>query len=56
MKEVFEANPDINFLFCFEDENCFVNETDAKNYARTSGLPYKEVTKESEIKQPKNKK
>lgn len=49
MKDVFDANPEVNSLFCFEDGNCFINETDAKNYARTSGMVYKEVLKQPKI-------
>ena len=52
-KSVFDANPNVNELFSFEDGTCFyINElNNAINYAKKSGLEYKIIKRENEEKQ-----
>lgn len=67
MEAIWNANPTINMLYCFEDGNCFVRRSDAAAYSKTTGSEYvvklrsnlvKEQSEQTEIKpQPtKNKK
>lgn len=53
MEAIWNANPTVSMLYCFEDGNCFVKRSDAAAYSKTTGLEY--VVKlrpktESEIK------
>jgi hypothetical protein len=40
MEAIWNANPNINTLFCFEDGNCFVKHGDAASHAKTTGATY----------------
>jgi hypothetical protein len=48
MEAIWNANPNINTLFCFEDGNCFVKHGDAASHAKTTGLTYKQVSRQTE--------
>lgn len=45
MEAIWNANPTINMLFCFEDGNCFEKLSDAASYAKTTGQSYKQVSR-----------
>jgi hypothetical protein len=48
MEAIWNANPNINTLFCFEDGNCFVKHGDAASHAKTTGATYKQVSRPTE--------
>lgn len=62
MEAIWNANPDVNVLFAFEDGNAFVKLSDAVAYKRTTQKDYTrverptEVTEEIKETKPKNKK
>ena len=63
MEAIWNSNPKINMLFCFEDGNCFEKLSDAVAYKRTTQMDYtrverptEEVTEEIKETKPKNKK
>lgn len=62
MEAIWNANPDVNVLFAFEDGNCFEKLSDAVAYKRTTQMDYTRVERPTEEKEevketkPKNKK
>jgi hypothetical protein len=46
MEDIWNANPTITRLFAFEDGNCFINQSDAASYKKTTGKGYSIVEKE----------
>jgi hypothetical protein len=48
MEAIWNANQNINTLFCFEDGNCFVKLSDAASHAKTTGATYKQVSRQTE--------
>ena len=40
MEAIWNANPNINLLYCFEDGNCFEKLNDAASYAKETGNTY----------------
>lgn len=40
MEAIWNSNPDVKMMYCFEDGNCFIKHGDAASYARTTGMPY----------------
>lgn len=62
MEATWNANPNINMLFCFEDGNFFEKLSDAVAYKRTTKKDYTRVERPTEEKEevketkPKNKK
>ena len=63
MEAIWNANPNVNMLFCFEDGNCFEKLSDAVNYKRAEGKDYvrverptEEVNEEVKETKTKNKK
>lgn len=50
MEEIWNANPDVNLLYCFEDGNCFVKLSDAGSHKKTTGGNYKPVSRPTEEK------
>lgn len=62
MEAIWNANPDVNVLFAFEDGNAFVKLSDAVAYKRTTQMDYTRVERPKEEKEevketkPKNKK
>lgn len=54
MEAIWNANPTVNMMFCFEDGNCFIKHTEAASYAKETGKPYivkmrEEVTQVKEV-------
>jgi hypothetical protein len=43
MEAIWNANPNVNMLFCFEDGNCFEKLSDAVAYKRTTQMDYERV-------------
>lgn len=59
MDAIWESNPGVNLLFCFEDGNCFAKHGEAASYAKETGKPYtvkQRPTNEVEIKPTKTTK
>jgi len=63
MEAIWNANPNVNILFCFDDDNCFEKLSDAVNYKRATGKDYvrverptEEVNEEVKETKTKNKK
>ena len=63
MEAIWNANPNVNMFFCFDDENCFEKLSDAVNYKRATGKDYvrverptEEVNEEVKETKTKNKK
>jgi hypothetical protein len=48
MEAIWNANPNVNMLFCFDDENCFEKLSDAVNYKRATGKDYVRVERPTE--------
>jgi hypothetical protein len=48
MEAIWNANPTVNMLYCFEDGNCFVKHGDAASHAKTTGMAYTVKVKETE--------
>jgi hypothetical protein len=48
MEAIWNANPTVNMLYCFEDSNCFVKHGDAASYAKTTGMAYTVKVRETE--------
>jgi hypothetical protein len=48
MEATWNANPNVNMLFCFEDGNCFEKLSDAVNYKRAEGKDYVRVERPKE--------
>jgi hypothetical protein len=48
MEATWNANPNVNMLFCFEDGNCFEKLSDAVNYKRAEGKDYVRVERPTE--------
>jgi hypothetical protein len=40
MEAIWNANPNVNLLFCFEDGNCFIKHGEAASYAKEKGTAY----------------
>lgn len=61
MEAIWNSNPDVNLLYCFEDGNCFVKHSDALSHKKETQKDFKPVQRpvaevKEEVKQPKNKK
>ena len=52
MEAIWNANPTVNMLYCFEEGNCFIKHTEAASYAKETGKPYTVKVRETEEKQP----
>jgi hypothetical protein len=48
MEAIWNANPNVNMLFCFDDDNCFEKLSDAVNYKRATGKDYVRVERPTE--------
>jgi hypothetical protein len=48
MEAIWNANPNVNMLFCFEDGNCFEKLSDAVAYKRTTQMDYERVERPTE--------
>lgn len=48
MEAIWNANPNINLLYCFEDGNCFEKLNDATAYKKTTGNDFKAVSRPTE--------
>ena len=55
MEAIWNANPNINLLYCFEDGNCFEKLNDAAAYKKTTGNDFKAVSRPTENNQTENK-
>ena len=53
MEAIWESNPTVNMMYCFEDGNCFIKHGDAASYAKTTHKPY--VVKVRETNEEENK-
>jgi hypothetical protein len=40
MEAIWNANPTVNMLYCFEDGNCFIKHGEAASYAKETGAAY----------------
>ena len=40
MEAIWNSNPEVNLLYCFEDGNCFIKHTEAASYAKETGNAY----------------
>lgn len=59
MEAIWNANPEVNLLYCFEDGNCFIKLSDAASHKKATGENYKPVARpvnEVENKQTKTTK
>jgi hypothetical protein len=59
MEAIWNANPNVNMLFCFDDDNCFEKLSDAVNYKRATGKDYVRVERpkvETELETKKTNK
>lgn len=66
MEAIWNSNPDVNVLYCFDDGNCFVKQSEASSYKKDTQKNYKIVNRpmpeisQAEPKEekptPKNKK
>jgi hypothetical protein len=53
MEAIWNANPTVNMLYCFEDGNCFIKHSEAASYAQSTNNAYVVKVRETEIeKQP----
>jgi hypothetical protein len=50
MEAVWNANPNVNMMFCFEDGNCFIKRNEAASYAKESGKSYTVKMRKEEVK------
>ena len=48
MEAIWNANPGVESMFCFEDGNCFISKYDAAAHAKATQTPYKVVTRPAE--------
>ena len=48
MEAIWNANPNINLLYCFEDGNCFEKLNDAEAYRKTIKADFKPVSRPTE--------
>jgi hypothetical protein len=53
MEAIWNANPTVNMLYCFEDGNCFIKHTEAASYAKETQKPYTVKVKETEQEENK---
>lgn len=42
---IWQSNPDLTRLHCFEDGNCFAKLSDANNHKRSTGKPFETIEK-----------
>lgn len=49
MEAIWNANPTVNMLYCFEDGNCFIKHSEAASYAQSTNNAY--VVKVREIQE-----
>lgn len=45
MEAIWNANPNVNLLYCFEDGNCFIKLSDAASHKKATGENYKPVSR-----------
>ena len=50
MEAIWNANPTVNMLYCFEDGNCFLKHGDAAAHAKTTGAAYTVKMRNEEVK------
>ncbi len=48
MEAIWNANPTINMLYCFEDGNCFIKHSEAASYAQSTNNAYVVKVRETE--------
>jgi len=48
MEAIWNANPTVNMLYCFEDGNCFIKHGEAASYAKETQKPYTVKTRPTE--------
>jgi hypothetical protein len=48
MEAIWNANPNVNKLYCFDDGNCFEKYSDALAYKKTIQADYKVVDRPTE--------
>jgi hypothetical protein len=46
MEAIWNANPLVDKLYCFEDGNCFINQRDAQSYKKDTKHDYTIKTRE----------
>jgi hypothetical protein len=54
MEAIWNANPTVNMLYCFEDGNCFIKHSEAASYAKTTGAAYTVKMRNEEAKEAAN--
>lgn len=57
MQEIWNANPDLKKLYCFEDGNCFAKLSDAMAYKKTTQQEFtmvEKTPKQTESEEPQN--
>jgi hypothetical protein len=59
MEAIWNANPNVNMLYCFEDGNCFIKHTEAASYAQSNNMSYivkiREIQEENKPTKKSNK-
>jgi hypothetical protein len=55
MEAIWNSNPNVNLLYCFEDGNCFAKLSDAAAYKKTTGADYKAVSRPTAEAEPEVK-
>jgi hypothetical protein len=55
MEAIWNANPTVNMLYCFEDGNCFIKHSEAASYAQSNNMHYIVKVRETEDNQIENK-
>lgn len=48
MEAIWNANPTVNMLYCFEDGNCFIKHSEAASYAQSTNMAYIVKVRETE--------
>jgi hypothetical protein len=49
MEAIWNANPTVNMLYCFEDGNCFIKHSEAASYAQSTNNAYVVKVRKTEI-------
>jgi hypothetical protein len=49
MEAIWNANPNVNMLYCFENGNCFIKHSEAASYAQSNNMAY--IVKVREIQE-----
>lgn len=55
MEAIWNANPTVNMLYCFEDGNCFIKHSEAASYAQSTNMAYIVKVRENLVEKSKIK-